>query len=91
MGYIVIMSEAAEFTTYTIAAAGYALWYFSEEARPLVDKILFWCIFVLFGVMPIDILCPTPVCLFCHKTLWLGVWIFTIAWVRMIYLTCKRP
>jgi len=89
MGYIVIMSEAAEFTTYTIAATGYALWYFSEDERSIVDKILFWCIFVLFGMMPIDILCPTPVCMFCHKTLWLGVWIFTIAWLRIIYTTCK--
>ena len=90
MGYIVLFSEAAEYTTYTIIMTGYALWYFLEDKRPLVDRILFWALFVLWCVMPIDLFCPSKLCNYIHSTLWIGVLTYTVAWVRMIYFTCKR-
>ena len=90
MGYIVLFSEAAEYTTYTITMTGYALWYFLEDKRPLVDRILFWALFVLWCVMPIDLFCPSKLCNYIHSTLWIGVLAYTVAWVRMIYFTCKR-
>lgn len=90
MGYIVLFSEAAEYTTYTITMTGYALWYFLEDNRPLVDRILFWALFVLWCVMPIDLFCPSKLCNYIHSTLWIGVLTYTVAWVRMIYITCKR-
>ena len=90
MGYIVLFSEAAEYTTYTITMTGYALWYFLEDERPLVDRILFCALFVLWCVMPIDLFCPSKLCNYIHSTLWIGVLTYTVAWVRMIYITCKR-
>lgn len=90
MGYIVLFSEAAEYTTYTITMTGYALWYFLEDKRPLVDRILFWALFVLWCVMPIDLFCPSKLCNYIHSTLWIGVLTYTVAWVRMIYFTCRR-
>ena len=90
MGYIVLFSEAAEYTTYTITMTGYALWYFLEDKRPLVDRILFWALFVLWSVMPIDLFCPSKLCNYIHSTLWIGVLAYTVAWVRMIYFTCTR-
>jgi len=89
MGYIVLFSEAAEYTTYTIAMTGYALWYFLEDNRPVVDKVLFWALFVLWCVMPIDLFCPSKICNYIHSTLWIGVITYTVAWVRLIYATCK--
>ena len=91
MGYIVLFSEAAEYTTYTIAMTGYALWYFLEDKRPVFDKVLFWALFVLWCVMPIDLFCPSFICRFVHTTLWLGVLTYTFAWLRLIYDTCSRP
>ena len=90
MGYIVLFSEAAEYTTYTITMTGYALWYFLEDKRPLGDRILFWALFVLWCVMPIDLFCPSKLCTYIHSTLWIGVLTYTVAWVRMIYFTCTR-
>ena len=90
MGYIVLFSEAAEYTTYTITMTGYALWYFLEDKRPLVDRILFWALFVFWCVMPIDLFCPSKLCNYIHSTLWIGVLTYTVAWVRMIYITCTR-
>ena len=90
MGYIVLFSEAAEYTTYTITMTGYALWYFLEDKRPLVDRILFWTLFVLWCVMPIDLFCPSKLCNYIHSTLWIGVLAYTVAWIRMIYFTCTR-
>ena len=83
MGYIVLFSEAAEYTTYTITMTGYALWYFLEDKRPLVDRILFWALFVLWCVMPIDLFCPSKLCNYIHSTLWIGVLTYTIAWIRI--------
>lgn len=90
MGYIVLFSEAAEFTTYTIAMTGYAIWYFLEDDRSVFDKVLFWALFVLWCVMPIDLFCPSKICRFVHSTLWLGVIAYTVAWGRLIYATCTR-
>ena len=97
MCYIVIMSEAAEFCTYIIPASGIALWYFNRNTRTddacvvstgsRIDRILFWAFFILFGLMPIDIFCPTPLCMFVHTKLWIGVWLFAVLWVRVIYTT----
>lgn len=89
MMYIVVMSEAAEFTTYTIAVTGYALWYFLRDRHSVFDRVLFWAVFVLFGILPIDVFCPSSVCLFVHTKLWLGVWVFTVAWGRVIYDTVR--
>jgi len=91
MGYIVLFSEAAEYTTYTIAMTGYALWYFLENDRSLFDKVLFWALFVLWCVMPIDLFCPSKLCNYVHSTLWIGVLAYTVAWVRLIWSTCTRP
>lgn len=91
MGYIVLFSEAAEYTTYTIAMTGYALWYFLEDNRPVGDKVLFWALFVLWCVMPIDLFCPSKICNYVHSTLWIGVLTYTLAWGRLIYATCTRP
>ena len=90
MGYIVLFSEAAEYTTDTIAMTGYALWFFHQDNRPVVDKVLFWALFVLWCVMPIDLFCPSKLCNYLHSTLWIGVLTYTVAWLRMIYFTCKK-
>jgi len=89
MIYIVLMSEAAEFTTHTISITGFALWYFLKKEHTMVEKIFFWALFILFGVMPIDIFFPAQWCLYIHKTLWIGVWIFTLAWGYLVADTIK--
>ena len=55
-----------------------------------IDKVLFWSIFVLFGVMPIDLFCPSFICRFVHLHLWIGVYVFAIAWIRILYTTLKN-
>lgn len=87
MIYIVIMSEAAEYTTHIISATGFALWYFSKEQHSVFDKVLFWSIWLLWGVMPIDIFCPSPLCNYIHGNLWIGVYVLLIGWCRLLYDT----
>jgi len=87
MIYIVLLSEAAEFTTHTISVTGFALWYFLKEKHTTLEKIILWGLFVLFGVMPIDIFFPADWCYFVHKVLWLGVWVFTLCWGYLVYET----
>ena len=101
MGYIVLFSDAAEYTTYTIALSGYALWYFynqpitnNNNPSPITrnpSPIIFWLIFIFFCVMPIDIFCPSFICQFVHTHLWLGVITFTVAWCTIIYTSIIKP
>jgi len=84
MIYIVLLSEAAEFTTHMISATGFALWYFLKKEHIVFEKILFWALFILFGIMPIDIFFPSTWCMYTHTKLWIGVWVFTLAWCYLI-------
>lgn len=87
MGWVVLMSDSAEIHTYVIAIAGFGLWYWSRSSKTLTDRILLWANFFLFCIVPVDLLCPTPLMLFFTKTLWLHVWVFLFTWIRMIVLT----
>lgn len=90
MGWVVLMSDSAEKHTYIIALAGFMLWYWTRRHNR-TDKTLLWSIFFLMGIVPIDILVPPPVMRFITATLWLHVWVFTFAWLRMVYLTFFHP
>lgn len=86
MGWVILFGTASEYHTYVIALLGYTIWYYSR--RPSVtDKILYWANFVILGLMPIDLLCPGSVWRFFFLTITLNIWIFTITWIRMIYIT----
>jgi len=91
-GWIVLMSDSSEIHTYLIAISGYLLWYWTRIHHSMLDKILFWSIFFLFCIVPIDIICPVPVMLFLTKTLWIHIWIYMVTWIVMIYKTlCIKP
>lgn len=88
--YIIIMSEATEYCTYIIPASVIMLWYISrDKANTTFDKILLWAFFILFGLVPIDLFCPSVAARFIHTKLWLGVWMFVVLWGRIIYTTVK--
>lgn len=92
MGWVILFSDSAEKNTYLVAMAGFMLWYWSRGGdRKRLDKVLFWSLFALFCIVPIDVVCPVPVMHFITRTLWLHVWIFTFAWLRMVCLTFLCP
>lgn len=90
MMYIILFSESAEFCTHMISMTGFGIWYFNRKNPSTFERVLLWTLFVLFGVMPIDILCPPSWCLYVHKTLWIGVWVMTVAFVYMTYKTIRH-
>lgn len=94
MAWVILFSDSAEKNTYVVAVAGYALWYWSRKgggATGIADRILLFGNFVLLGLVPIDVICPTPVMRFLTRTLWLHVYLFTFTWLRMVWLTFLRP
>lgn len=90
MCWVVLFSDSAEKHTYIIALSGFMLWYWTRR-HTLTDKVLFWAIFFLMCLVPIDILVPVPVMKLLTATLWLHIWVFTFAWLRMIWLTFFHP
>lgn len=92
MAWTILFSDASEVHTYIIAFAGYLLWFYTQQRQTRFDNIMYWVILVLFGVMPIDALCPPAIHRFEHNVLWLDVICFTIVWCRMLYTTmCMKP
>lgn len=91
MGWVILFSLSTEKHTYVIALAGYLLWYWVQARKTRLDRTLFWANFVLLVVVPVDLICPTPVMRFLCDTLQLNIYCFTFTWLRMIYLTFLRP
>lgn len=87
MGWTILFSEASEVHTYIIAFSGYLLWLYTQKSITRFDNILYWIMLVLFGVLPVDVLCPPSIHYIEHNVLWLDVICFTIAWIRMLIST----
>lgn len=87
MGWTILFSEASEVHTYIIAFSGYLLWLYTQHRITRFDNIMYWINLILFGVLPIDVLCPPAIHHFEHNVLWLDVICFTIVWCRMLYTT----
>lgn len=86
MGWVILLSSAAEKHTYVIALLGYLIWYFSRQPGR-IDKILFWFAFLVLVVVPVDLLCPVWLMEFLIGQLQLNLWIFVVIWVRMVCVT----
>lgn len=90
MGWIILFSEASEHHGYIIAFSGFMLYYYSKAKHSKFEEYAYWINWVLFGIMPIDILCPVPVFRFEHFTLWLDVYFFAATWFYMVYDTISE-
>jgi hypothetical protein len=90
MSWAILFSAGSEKHTYVIAVAGYAIWYLSSVHTRL-DKVLLWVNFVFLGILPIDIFCPSVISNLILAKLNLGIIIFTITWVIMVYKTFTSP
>ena len=84
MGWIILFGDSSETHTYLIALAGYILWYWLREQHTLYDKILFWGLLVFFGIVPTDIFVPTSIHKFLNDTLYINVYLYTLAWLKMV-------
>jgi hypothetical protein len=86
MSWSILFGAGSEKHTYVIAMAGYAAWYLCSVTTRL-DKVLLWINFTLLGVLPIDILCPWVISNFILAKLNLGIIVFAITWLIMVYKT----
>ena len=83
MGWIIVFGDSSETHTYLIALAGYMLWYWLQAEHTLFDKILFWALLIFFGIVPVDFFVPAAVQEFLNNTLYINVYLYTIAWCKM--------
>ncbi len=90
MGYIILFSEASEPHTYVIALSGYMMCWYTWKRHTLFDTIMFWIVFVLFSIIPTDVLCPSSVHRLINNTLFFNVYSYTIVWITMIWRTIKN-
>lgn len=85
MGYVILFSDSPETHTYLIALSGYLMAFWLHPNRTKFDWIIFWLLFVNFGILPTDVLCPTWLYRLIHDNLWLDVYCMAIAWIRVIW------
>jgi hypothetical protein len=90
MSWMVLFSNAADTHTHLITMLGYLLWYWNRDVRTTLDRIIFYVLFVVVIVVPIDLLCPPVVMRFLFHTLSLHLWLLTLNLMRMCGLTFVR-
>ena len=86
MSWAILFGVGSEKHTYVIAVAGYAIWYLCITPNRF-DKVLLWTNLILLGVLPIDLLCPYVISKFILTKLNLGIIVFSITWMVMVYKT----
>jgi hypothetical protein len=86
MGWSILFGLSSERHTYVIAMVGYAIWYLCSTPTRL-DKVLLWINLILLGILPIDLFCPWVISNFILAKLNLGIILFAITWVIMVYKT----
>lgn len=89
MGYIILFSDCPETHTYLIALSGYMLTFWLQDERRWYHWFIFWLLFINFGVLPTDVLCPAWLHEFIHETFWLDVYTYTLAWLLIIWNAVK--
>ena len=85
MGYVILFSNSSESHTYVITLIGYQLWFWEMKragALNRLDRMLYWVVFVVVVVMPVDVLCPPSVMQFFYG--WqLNLWLLLYLWLRI--------
>lgn len=92
MGYVLLFSNSSEGHTYVIFLIGYMLWYWTMRrggALNFADKALFWLLFAVVVVMPVDILFP-PRAMQLFYGIQLNLWLLLAAWLRICYTAFIR-
>lgn len=85
MGYIILFSDSPETHTYIIALSGYLMAFWLQPRRLRFDWVLFWVLFVCFGILPTDVLCPAWLHEYIHETFWIDVYAMALAWLLIIW------
>lgn len=92
MGYVILFSNSSEGHTYVISLIGYLMWYWTMHrsgALTPADRILYWAVFVVVVLMPVDVLCPPRVMRLFYG--WqLNLWLLLALWLRLCYATFLR-
>jgi hypothetical protein len=90
MGWVILFGDSSETHTYLIALTGYMLWYWLQAEHSLFDKVLFWGMVVFFGIVPVDLFVPSSVHNFLNSTLYIDVYLYTLAWGKMVWSLWKE-
>lgn len=90
MGWVILFGDSSETHTYLIALTGYMLWYWLQAEHSLFDKVLFWGMLVFFGIVPVDLFVPSSVHNFLNGTLYIDVYLYTLAWGKMVWSLWKE-
>lgn len=90
MGWIIVFGDSSETHTYLIALSGYMLWYWLQDSHTVFDKVLFWAMFVMFGIVPVDLFVPAKVHNFLNYNLYIDIYLYAIAWCKMLWSMCRE-
>lgn len=92
MGYVILFSNSSEGHTYVISLIGYMMWYWTMRrggVATLFDRVLFWAVFAVVVVMPVDVLCP-PAVMHLFFDAQVNLWLLLILWLRLVWTTFVR-
>lgn len=84
-GFMILFSDLPETHTYVICFPFYSMVFWIQEKRTWIDWTLFWLLVINFCILPTDVLCPSWIHEFVHKTFWLDVYTYFFCWLRILW------
>ncbi len=86
---MLVWGNATEANTYIIGMLGWLLFYFTKSERTRFDHLCTALLFVVFGILPMDFLCPPSVSKVLLFDIGLGAYTGLLLWLRMFLYTPK--
>ena len=83
---MMLFSDCPETHTYVITLPFYAMAFWLQPQRTWIDWTLFWLLVINFCILPADVLCPSWLHEYIHKTFWLDVYTYFICLLRILWL-----
>ncbi len=90
MGFAILFSNASEKHTYLIALAGWIYWWSLKSPKIRLDYVLYWMIFAVLCIVPIDIVVPKEAMQILLERWDLNQWVFLCGWIYLLYNTFIR-
>ncbi len=87
MGFAILFSNASEKHTYLIALAGWIYWWSLKLHKTRYDYILYWTLFAVLCIVPVDLVVPKEVMQVLLEQWDLNQWIYLSAWIYLLYNT----
>lgn len=87
MGWCILFGNSSETHTYLISVLGFLIYHHSTCPHSTLDRWVYWVVFVVIALMPIDLIFPAIALDFAYHTLHLNKFLMLFVWIYILTYT----